>query len=62
MYRVASGKEAWLNYDRIMPILKNVGFNGWMSIVYEGQDELDEPTAVPIANAYMRKLLAEHKM
>jgi sugar phosphate isomerase/epimerase len=62
MYRVASGQEAWLNYDRIMPILKNVGFNGWMSIVYEGQDELDEPTAVPIANTYMRQLLAEYQM
>lgn len=62
IYRIASGKEAWLDYERIMPIIKNVGFNGWMSIVYEGQDELDEPSAVPLANTYLRSMLAKHQM
>ncbi len=62
IYRIASGEEVWLDYDRIMPILKKVGFNGWMSIVFEGQDELDEPAAVPLANSYMRSLLAKHEM
>ena len=62
IYRIASGEEAWLDYDRIMPILKKVGFNGWMSIVFEGQDELDEPAAVPLANTYMRSLLARYEM
>jgi sugar phosphate isomerase/epimerase len=62
IYRIAGGEEAWLDYDRIMLILKKVGFNGWMSIVYEGQDELDEPAAVPLANKYMRSLLAKHEM
>lgn len=62
IYRIASGKEAWLDYDRIMPILKAVGFNGWMSLVYEGQDELDEEAAVPMANGFLRRLLAEHGM
>ena len=45
-----------------MPIIKNVGFNGWMSIVFEGQDELDEPTAVPLANSFMRSMLARYEM
>ena len=45
-----------------MPILKKVGFNGWMSIVFEGQDELDESAAVPLANRYMRSLLARYEM
>jgi sugar phosphate isomerase/epimerase len=62
IYRIASGEEAWLDYDRIMPIIRNVGFNGWMSIVFEGQDELDEPTAVPLANSFMRSMLAKYEM
>lgn len=62
IYRIASGVEEWLDYDRIMPIIKNVGFNGWMSVVFEGQDELDEPSAVPLANAYLRSLLTKYEM
>jgi len=62
IYRIASGEEAWLDYDRIMPIIRDVGFNGWMSIVFEGQDELDEPTAVPLANSFMRSMLAKYEM
>ena len=62
IYRIASGKEAWLDYERILPIIKNVGYNGWMSIVFEGQDELDEPAAVPLANSYLRSMLAKHEM
>jgi L-ribulose-5-phosphate 3-epimerase len=62
IYRIASGKEAWLDYERIMPILKKVGFNGWMSIVFEGQDELDELTAIPLANTFLRDLLKRHEM
>ena len=60
IYRIASGSEAWLDYDRIMKIIKSVGFNGWMSVVFEGQDELDEPTAVPLAAAYLRRKLGEY--
>ena len=62
IYRIASGVEKWLDYDRIMPIIKNVGFNGWISVVFEGQDELDEPAAVPLANAYLRSLLTKYEM
>ena len=40
-----------------MPIIKNVGFNGWMSIVYEGQDAEAEATAVPKAATYLRSLM-----
>ena len=62
IYRIASGSEAWLDYDRIMKIIKSVGFNGWMSVVFEGQDELDEPTAVPLAAAFLRRKLDENGM
>ena len=60
IYRIASGSEVWLDYDRIMKIVKSVGFNGWMSVVFEGQDELDEPTAVPLAAAFLRRKLGEY--
>ena len=62
IYRIKSGSEAWLDYDRIMPIIKKTGFNGWMSVVFEGQDELDEPAAVPLAAEFLRQKLAEHGM
>ena len=45
-----------------MSNVMNVGFNGWMSLVFEGQDELDEPTAVPLANSFMRSMLARYEM
>ncbi len=60
VYRIRSGEEAWLDYDRIMPILKRCGFNGWMSVVYEGQDDLDEETAAPMAAEFLRKTLKRH--
>ena len=59
IYRISSGVEEWLDYPRIMKILRGVQFNGWMSIVYEGQDAEAEETAVPKAVAYLRKLMAE---
>ena len=62
IYRIASGEEKWLDYTRIMPIIKDTGFNGWMSVVFEGQDELDEPTAVPLAVTFLRNLLREYEM
>jgi sugar phosphate isomerase/epimerase len=61
IYRIRSGSEDWLDYDRIMPILKDVGYNGWMSIVYEGQDDLEEKPAMRKAAAFLRSMLAKHK-
>ena len=62
LYRIASGREVWLDYDRIMLILKKVSFDGWMSLVFEGQDELDESIAVPIGAQILRGLLKRHNM
>lgn len=59
IYRIQSGVEEWLDYPRIFKILRNVQFNGWLSVVYEGQDVEAEATAVPKAVAYLRKLMAE---
>ena len=62
IYRIASGAEAWLDYDRILEIIASVGFNGWMSVVFEGQDELNEVDAVPLAAKFLRSKLDEHGM
>ena len=59
IYRIQSGVEAWLDYPRIFKILRGVDFNGWLSIVYEGQDVEAEATAVPKAVSYLRQLMAE---
>ena len=40
-----------------MPILKKLGYNGWLSLVFEGQDELAEPTAIKLAITYLCLLL-----
>jgi L-ribulose-5-phosphate 3-epimerase len=58
IYRIQSGVEEWLDYPRIFKILRGVDFNGWLSIVYEGQDVEAEATAVPKAVSYLRQLMA----
>ena len=58
IYRVQSGTEEWLDYPRIFETLRGVDFNGWCSIVYEGQDVEAEATAVPKAVAYLRGVMS----
>ncbi len=57
IYRIATGEEAWLDYPRIFGILKGVDYNGWVSIVYEGQAVEAEETAVPKAVEYIRRFV-----
>ena len=61
IYRIENGTEEWLNYPRIFDILKGVNYNGWLSVVYEGQDVEAEATAVPKAVQYLRTLMAEYE-
>ena len=62
IYRIATGSEARLDYDRILRIIKSVGFNGWMSVVFEGQDEMNEVEAVPLAVSFLRESLKARGM
>ena len=55
-YEVESGTEEWLDYDRIADIIRRSGFNGCISIVYEGQRE-DTVEQVRLAAAQLRALL-----
>lgn len=57
VYRIQTGEEAWLNYPRIFEILRGVNYNGWVSVVYEGQEAEAEETAVPKAVRYLRRFV-----
>ena len=56
-YRIESGREEWLDYERILRILRAAGYNGNLSIVYEGQEE-DRVGAVRKAANHLREILA----
>ncbi len=58
-YKIESGIEERLDYERIVRIIKEVNFNGCISIVYEGQAE-DQVEQVRKAADYLRELLAGH--
>jgi L-ribulose-5-phosphate 3-epimerase len=58
IYRIQSGEEAWLNYPRIFEILNKVEYNGFVSVVYEGQKVEEEETAIPKAVNYLRQFVA----
>ena len=58
LYRLRSGKEEWLDYDRIFKILRGVKYNGFVCLVYEGWTEMDAPHAVPIGVKFLRPYLA----
>jgi sugar phosphate isomerase/epimerase len=57
LYRLRTGKEAWLDYDRIFQILRKVKFNGWISLVYEGSADQDAMHAVPVGVKFLRRFL-----
>jgi sugar phosphate isomerase/epimerase len=59
IYRIGTGEEAWLNYRRIFDILKRVNYNGWVSVVYEGQEVEPEERAVPKAVRYLRRFILQ---
>ena len=59
IYKIDSGREEWLDYERIIDILRAVDFNGNMSIVFEGQgNRCSDYEAIGLAAAHLRQLLA----
>ena len=62
VYRIRSGEEEWIDYRRVLPALKEARFNGPLSVVFEGWDDLDEREALPKAARFFRRMLAEHEM
>ena len=59
IYKIDSGREEWIDYGRVMDVLRAVGFNGTMSIVYEDQGNACDPReAIALAVAHLRDAIA----
>ncbi|NKB66832.1 MAG: TIM barrel protein [Candidatus Latescibacteria bacterium] len=58
-YKIDSGQEEWLDYPRIIDILRNAGFNGTLGIVFEGQgvNDCDDKTVIKLAAEQLRGLV-----
>ena len=54
-YQIDSGVEEWLDYPRVLEILRGVDYNGCLSIVYEG--ESDPVDSMRKARSYLESLL-----
>jgi sugar phosphate isomerase/epimerase len=57
LYRIGSGKEEWLDYERIFKTLRGVKYNGFVCLVYEGWKDLDAMHAVPKGVKFLRGFL-----
>jgi sugar phosphate isomerase/epimerase len=57
LYRLKSGKEEWLDYDRIFKTLRGVKYNGFVCLVYEGWSDTDAMHAVPKGVKFLRGYL-----
>jgi len=55
IYQIETGEERRLDYGQIFPILEEAGFNGTISIVYEGKEP--EEIAIPKAVKYLRHFI-----
>ena len=59
IYKIDSGREEWIDYGRVMDVLRGVDFNGTMSIVYEDQGNACGPReAIALAVAHLRDVIA----
>lgn len=59
-YKIDSGKEEWIDYERIVPILAEAGYNGPLSVVFEGQaiNDCDDKEVMRLAAAHLREVTA----
>ena len=61
IYQIDTGVETYLDYPRIFRILKDVGYNGNISIVYEGAEGRNKCTpeeGIALAAKHLRKVIA----
>ncbi len=54
-YQIDSGVEEWLDYPRILDIFRGIGYNGCLSVVYEG--ESDRVESMRKAVNYLRSIM-----
>jgi sugar phosphate isomerase/epimerase len=57
LYRLGTGKEEWLDYDRIFKVLRGVKYKGFVCLVYEGWKDMDSMHAVPKGVKFLRGYL-----
>ena len=63
LYRIDTGEERVLDYRRIMPIIRDIGFNGNMSIVFEDRgNNCSYHECLRLGADYLRSLLIEFQM
>ncbi len=55
LYQVETGRETSLDYDRIFNTIRSVHYNGWISLVYEGQE--DDRKAIEKGAKFLRPYL-----
>ena len=60
IYKIDSGQEEWIDYRRVMTILKAVNFNGNLSIVFEDRgNRCGYAEAIGLAVRHLRELLTD---
>lgn len=61
IYKIDGGREAWLDYGRIAAMLREVGFNGTVGLVFElGSRNAASPEACArLAVAHLRQVLRQ---
>ena len=62
IFQIDTGVETYLDYHRIFGILKDVGYNGNVSIVYEGSEGRNKCTpeeGIALAVKYLRQVIGE---
>ena len=59
-YKIDGGIEEFLDYERILGILREVGFNGTMGLVFElgERNSLPYEECVRLAVAHLREVMA----
>ncbi len=62
IYKIDNGYEEWIDYNRVLEILKTVNFNGNISIVFEGGDRnrFGTEDCLRLAARHLREVLAAY--
>ena len=60
IYKITSGEEEWIDYHKIFAILNDGGFNGPISVVYEGRDGLSSMDAMRNAQKFLGELRSDY--
>ena len=62
IYKIDSGREEWIDYDRVVKILRKIGYNGTMSVVFEGvwHNQCDDKESLRLGTSHLRDVLTSN--